>query len=410
MPHVPIATMLANSPPLPLIIEDIYRDRNITAKQEEGIFLALRQRKRVRRIRISVPDWDHSRRKKLIKAIDNEFPMLEHFYIARSFTRHLSGEFSGLILPDRFRAPHLRHLVLFSLSLSIKSPLITTAVGLVTLSLLLYPPYNLFHPNDLLQSVSLMPQLETLDFGSAVFGGYLESQLMQMPITSYAALPKLRWFRFYGSSDYLEALLPWIGAPLLDKLQLGFFDDLSFPLPELFHFVSRAENLRCGSAKLSFFPRAVIMRVRPCEGAKVHTIKTNFSCSHAEQQMSSAARICSALRTPLSEMEYLSLQCVISPTPFDGTNRQQCREILRSFSNLKTLRVSTGLVREVSNALQSRDGESSIELLPELRELACSWNDYTYSSFAPFIAARQSAGCPVTLVHLQIPLFKGHKQ
>lgn len=40
-----------------------------------------------------------------------------------------------------------------------------------------------------------------------------------------------------------------------------------------------------------------------------------------------------------------------------------------------------------------------MEILPELRELACYWNAYAHSSFSPFIDARQSAGYPVTLVH-----------
>ena len=400
-PYMPVAAMLANYPLLPIIIDDTYRYHNPPAKGEEGVLLALQQRERVRRIRISVPDRAHSRKKRLVMAIDHEFPMLEYFYFALTFTGHLSGEASGLTLPDGFRAPSLRHLVLFSLTLSIHSPAITSAVGLVTLSLLLFPPFTRFHPNDLLQLVSLMPQLETLDFRSDVSVHDLKSQLSHMPITSHAALPKLRWFGFNGSSAYLEALLPRITAPLLDKLQLVFVGDLAFPLPELYRFVGQTESLRCGSAKLSFLPRAVSMRVWPCEGAEIYAVKTIIFCGHTRQKMSFAAQICNALRMPLSKVEHLSLVCGMSPTrtSFDGTNRLECREILRSFSNLKTLRVPTSLVGVISSALQPQDGELSIELLPQLRELACSWNDYTHSSFAQFIHARQRTGCPVTLVH-----------
>jgi hypothetical protein len=383
---------------LPLAIDYIRWDRRTTAERQEGIMLALRQPERVRRIRISVPDWVHpSRRQRLIVAINDEFPKLEFFYIARSFDS--SEEHSALVLPDRFRAPRVRHLILFSLSLSIQSPVITTALGLVTLSLLLSPPFNRFHPNDLLQLVSRMPQLETLDFHSDVSRRDLESQLSHMPIAGYAVLPKLRWFGFNGSSAYLKALLPRVSAPLLDKLQIGFADYFVIPLPELFHFVNQAENLRCGSANLAFFRRAVVIKVWPCAGAKTYTVKITVFCTHAWQQISFAAEICNALRIPLSKIQYLSLECSMSQTSFDGTNRLPCREILRTFGNLKTLHVPLGLVREVSNALQSQDGESPIEILPELKELVCYWNDYTHSSFAPFIDARQSVGYPVTLVH-----------
>ena len=399
-PRVPVAAMLAHFPStLPLAIDYIRWDRRTAARQQEGMMLALRRPERVRRIRISVPDWVHPlRRQRLIMAIDDEFPKLEFFYIARSFDS--SEEHSALVLPDKFRAPRLRNLILFSLSLSIQSPVITTALGLVTLSLLLSPPFNRFHPNDLLQLVSRTPQLETLDFRSDVSRSDLRRQLSRMPITVYAVLPKLRWFGFNGSSAYLNALLPQVSAPLLDKLQLGFADGFVLPLPDIFHFVNQAENLRCGSANLAFSRRAVVMKVRPCAGAKTYSVKTTVFCTHAWHQISFAAEICNELRIPLSEIQYLSLECSISPTPFDGTNRLRCRQILKSFGNLMTLRVPLGLVREVSNALQSQDGESPMEILPELRELACYWNAYAHSSFSPFIDARQSAGYPVTAVTL----------
>jgi hypothetical protein len=43
--------MLAHSPPLPLVIDYGDEDRELTAQDEEGISLALRRRRRVRRIR-----------------------------------------------------------------------------------------------------------------------------------------------------------------------------------------------------------------------------------------------------------------------------------------------------------------------------------------------------------------------
>src|SRR6266436_9250785 len=49
----PVADMLAHSPPLPLTID--YQGTDITAKDEEGVVLALEQRDRVRRIRFKIP-------------------------------------------------------------------------------------------------------------------------------------------------------------------------------------------------------------------------------------------------------------------------------------------------------------------------------------------------------------------
>src|SRR6266566_5205399 len=76
----PVAHMLANSPPLPLIIDHILKDQDhdITAEDEEGILLALQHHHRVQRIRLEMPVPSLQ---KLVTAMDEEFPMLEFLYI-----------------------------------------------------------------------------------------------------------------------------------------------------------------------------------------------------------------------------------------------------------------------------------------------------------------------------------------
>jgi hypothetical protein len=46
--------MLAHSPPLPLVVDYYYEDSNMNTEDEEGLFLALEQRDRVRRIRLRI--------------------------------------------------------------------------------------------------------------------------------------------------------------------------------------------------------------------------------------------------------------------------------------------------------------------------------------------------------------------
>jgi hypothetical protein len=70
-----------------------------------------------------------------------------------------------------------------------------------------------------------------------------------------------------------------------------------------------------------------------------------------------------------------------------------------SFSNLKTIRVHSGLVLELSRALQLGDGESPPELLPELKELLYSAGSGASDAFTAFIDARQISGRPVAVVH-----------
>jgi len=102
----PVADMLVHSPPLPLVIDYSDEDRDVTAQDEECIFLALQRRLQVRCIRL----WmSVSSLRRLLTALDGEFPTLESLYI-KSLTD--DDNFNGLSLPDTFNAPHLRHFAL----------------------------------------------------------------------------------------------------------------------------------------------------------------------------------------------------------------------------------------------------------------------------------------------------------
>jgi len=102
--------MLAYSPLFPLMIDYGDEDREVTSEDEEGILLALRRRHRVRRIRL----WmSASSIRRLVAAMDGEFPMLENLYI-----KPLTDDDNDLSLPDTFKASHLRHFTLRNISYS----------------------------------------------------------------------------------------------------------------------------------------------------------------------------------------------------------------------------------------------------------------------------------------------------
>jgi hypothetical protein len=206
--------MLAHSPPLPIVVEYWTRD-DIRAEDEEGAILALTRHDRVRRVRIWLPDTSLQ---KLIVAMDEEYSILEYLVIWRS----IEDNSATLIFPETLQAPHLRHLTLKGFALPIRSRLLTTAVGLVTLYLHMYHPSTYFHPNTLLQWISLMPQLEMIGivFSFAVPNRDVERQLAHAPIMTPVILPNLHWFWFQGVSTYLEALVHRITAPRLEKIQI----------------------------------------------------------------------------------------------------------------------------------------------------------------------------------------------
>jgi hypothetical protein len=406
--------MLAHSPPLPLIINHFSPNSDTTAEDEEGIILALQQRDHVHHIHIrrSAPILQ-----KLIDALDGEFPILEYLYAIPQLSVWRTVEPStSLNLPETFRASHLRHLLLRDFALPIESPVLTTVGSLVTLSLNLIPPSAYFHPNTLLRRLSLMPQLELLGitFASYYPSRDVERQLLRTPIMTHVTLPNLRWLGFQGSSAYLEALLPWVTIPLLEKLQVYFFNQLTYSIPHLQQFMSTAGNLRLKTATLTFHKNHFELMMYPHEGARMYTLAMFLGGRHLDWQVASAAQVFFTLGTVLSTVEHLTLEYGryhISSEWNNEADRTQWRELFGSFGNVKILHLRAlhmktphvedhELVKQLSRALQpGAEGESPTELLPDLQELSYFASGALHNAFSLFIDARQKAGRPVNVVH-----------
>jgi hypothetical protein len=330
--------------------------------------------------------------------MDKGFPMLEYLFIAPTNT--LDSDIR-LVLPETFQAPHLRHFILADFTFSIKSPLLSNTMDLVTLSLVGLHSPSYFHPNDLFQRLSMMPYLETLmiDFHSPVSHRDLKKQLRSRPITTDIILPSLRWVSLWGTSDYLEAILPSIVTPLLEKLDISFFNQLTFSIPRLQQFLTTMEAHRFNSATLVFEEEVVYMIVYPRRLGK-ETLSIQVRCSHYDWQVASMVQITDALVSVSSVVEHLTLNYKrnsISSERHNESDRTLWHCLLRSFGNVKTLRVAKGLVKELSHTLRPEDGEPLMELLPELKVLEYSAVDEADDAFSAFTAVRENIGRPLSL-------------
>ncbi len=389
----PVANMLAHSPPLPLTV-DYTSDYGTTAEDEEKVILALEQRDRVRHLRLILPIWNLQ---KLVMAIDGEFPILEYLIVIPSIQ-----DSTALMLHETLQAPNLKHLALIGFICPIGPRLHPTAVGLVTLYLVIGHPSAYFQPNTLLQWISFMPQLETLAiaFTFPVPNRDVERQLTHTPITTPITLPNLRLFQFQGVSAYLEAIVCRITTPRLEELQFDFFKQLTFSVPHLVQFMNTAENLGFNIARLDFIDKRIKV-ILYLFGAETYVFGVSVDGWHLDWQVSSMAQILNPLSRVFSPVEYLTLRHEVhsqSSEEHNEVDRIEWRKLLRSFNNVKTLHVGDGLVKELSRCLRSEDGELPLELLPELQELTYSESGDTSNAFTSFIEARQNAGRTVTLI------------
>jgi hypothetical protein len=247
-----------------------------------------------------------------------------------------------------------------------------------------------------------MPQLETLgiSFLAPIPNRDVARHLLFTSTTTHVTLPSLRSFGFKGVSVYLEALLPRITAPLLEKLQIIFFNQLTFSVPHLVQFMGTTENLSFRSAKLMSHREAVFLRAYPQEGAKIYALYLQVGCSHLDWQVSSAAQIFNVLSPLFSSVAELTIdhrEHSTSSEAHDEADRTFWRDILRSFGNVRRLLVRDGLVKEFSRSLQLDGGESPLELLPALTELSYPGSSDAGDGFTAFLDARRSAGRPVKL-------------
>ena len=403
----PVADMLAHSSPrLPLVVDYYYEDSEVNKEDEERLILALEQRDRVRRIRLRMEIWNLQR---IMVAISEEYPILECLIIITP------DRPPSLTLPERLQAPHLHHLVLSGFSLPIGSRLLTTAVGLVTLVLIITIPSTYFQPNSLLQWISFMPQLETLIiyFFSADHSRTVERQLTHMSIQTITpiALPKLRWFWFQGVNPYLEAVVRGITCPRLERLQVFFFEQITFSVPHLLQFMkntatTETRNLTFSNAKLDFSSDQVDVATYPREEFELsQSLHIRVLCLHLDLQVSAMAQISNSLSQMFSTVEHLTLSYEphnMSSEEHNEVDPRTWRRILRSFINAKTLRIEEGLEEEIARCLRMDDdgGEVPLDLLPELHELLYSRSSHTDEYYTSFINARHKAGRPITLVDL----------
>jgi hypothetical protein len=396
----PVADMLAHSPPLPLVIDYYFDDKyHITTEEQDAIILALKQRDRVHRVRLQMPVTNLQ---KLVMAMDEEYPNLKYLVIMH----RTDNNSTTLVFPQTLRAPRLHHLLLIGFALPLGPRLLLTGTDLVTLCLYMDHPSIYFRPNTLLQWISFMPQLETLVivFVFPVPNRDVERQLKYTPITQYITLPRLRWFVFQGVSAYLEAVVRRMTAPRLEKLQIDFFNQLTFSISGLLQFINGIENLSFESAKFEFSSDQVYVEVYPRGRTELYALSIAVGSWHHDWQVFSAAQISNRLGQMFSAVEHLTLEHEVhtrSSKEHDEVDRIEWHYFLRSFRNVKTLRVDDGqhgLVEELSRCLQPGDGELPFELLPELQELkySGSGNNNIEEVFTSFIDIRQNIR-PITL-------------
>ena len=388
-------------PFLPLVIYHSDRTRTKAQKREDNVYVGLQQHDRVRRVVLQAPSLSLSR---WLEPMNKGFPRLEVLSLLST-----TIEETSLMLPETLQAPDLRRLALHGIGLQRGLTLLSSSIALSTMSLTHIRAPCYFPPGHLVTQLLSLPHLEELSIGFATFpSNQREPLLVPIPPVTLPTLKALKRLTFQGVDVYLDNLVAQISTPLLERLGLTLFFDLTFTLVHLTEFIHRTERFRCLFAQFIFDKDGVSIETGYYERG-VGKLSLLVNCGPLDWQIDAAAQVCSTLGAVISTVEVLTVDLYVDGMPSDWENTLDStmwHELLLPFIGVTKLQIGSSLTAELSRALKSVAGGCVLELLPVLQEITVSLNiDHAKDAFSAFVEAREFVGCPVHLVDSP-PLFR----
>ena len=219
-----------------------------------------------------------------------------------------------------------------------------------------------------------------------------------------SVLPVLTGFWFKGVTEYLEDLVARIDAPRLNCLQITFFNDIVFNMPQFMQFFSRTPKSRA-------LEKAVIILQN--RDARVNFSSRTYGdggifveilCHGLEWQVSSLEQVCNSCLPPLSMLEdlYIYDHPYWQPDWKDDVENGLWLQLLHPFTSVKNLYLYEESVLRIGRALQELAEGRTTEVLPALQNIFLKGlqpSGPVQEGIRQFAASRQATGRPITVSH-----------
>ncbi len=337
-----------------------------------------------------------------LAAMDVPFPALTELALQ-------SNDENAPILPDSFlsgTAPRLQSLLLWGILFPALPRLLLSTHDLVNLDLWDIPRSGYISPEAMVTGLSTLTRLEILVLQFRSPQSQADRASRHPPPLTRVILPALTEFSFKGDSEYLEDILSRVDTPVLDDINITFFNQLVFDTPLLRHFISRTKTFTAPHrVEMTLSTSEVVVDLFRRNGtASGQVLRLYISCKALDWQLSSLAQVCSSSFPPYPTLEHLVIDEIqlFPPQRHDNMEDGQWLELLRPFASVKDLDLSGGLVPFVAPALQEISGERVTEVLPTLQNLFLAGpqpSGPVKEAIGKFIVARQLSECPVTVHH-----------
>ena len=393
----PVRKHLGCLPPVPIIVDYLtfsHLLRRPAPKYEDDIIAALEHPDRVRSIKPAVTGY---RLRMVAPVMQEPFPALTTLWLC-------SNDRNAPVIPDAFLsgpAPHLLQIFLEGISFPALPTLLSSAHNLVDLQLKYIPQSGYISPEVMVLCLVALKKLDNLClwFKAPIS----RPQRRSSPVLSTRHIFfSLVTFNFHGSSEYLEHLLAQIDTPRLRSINITYFNQLDFRVPQLSRFIRRTEHLELSQSqnlhgRIRISSLGVELDLQE-EGRRGSRLTLHISCKCLDWQVLHLAQILGQSPTMVSNVEHLSIEndLQLEPDWKDSMDDTDWLELLRLFTAVKKLHGSKRLAEHIALALDGVGGEMITEVLPALASL--SLDDQQIQSIAKFLASRQLSGHPVIFV------------
>jgi hypothetical protein len=345
--------------------------------------------------------------KEVLAAIQRPLPLLTHLQLG--FEDETAPVDSDLFLGGS--ASHLQSLLLDRIPFPGLPKLLLSGTHLVNLAIFGTTHSGYISPEAMLTGLSVLTRLESLAIVFRPPRSAPDWNSRYPPPQTRILLPVLTDWRFRGASEYLEVLVAWINAPLLDNMDITFFHQMIFDTPKLTQFISRTPKFKIYNeleARVAFSDSNWRLMVTFFDEA----LKLAIECDseQPDQLLVSLAQVCRS-SLPLSLILAVEDLYILDKDKIWGQNIAEIEnsnwlEFFRPFTSVKDLYISREIAPDVEFALHELVARGRVtDTLPSLQTLFLEETEEVIKSgpvqesIGPFFAARELAGSPFTISH-----------
>jgi hypothetical protein len=362
-PKTPARDTLDVWPPLPLYI---WCRIGYPMERVDNIIAVLERSDRV--VEIHIQPVSSSQLESFSAAMQEPFPELKRL----EFRLEDKSRETVSVLPDSFLggfAPRLRFLSFKCIPFPGLPKLILSATHLVELHLRDIPHSGYIPPDAMVTALSTLTSLKTLTLNFQSPRSCPDRAGRRLLPLTRLVLPVLESFWFKGVNEYWDDLMARIDAPLLDILEITFFNQILFDTPQFMQFISRTPRLKAvEKAHLSFFGRGARANFST-QTSHRPWLSVVILCEELGWQISSLEQVCTSCFPPLSVLEDLYISQQLEPDRQDNIEETLWLELLQPFTALKNLYLSKEFAPHIALALQELVRGRTIEVLPTLQNI-----------------------------------------